>query len=146
MDAITTYLKKLDAKGQQKFAARCGTTVGYLRKAVSARQKIGDRLCIALEKESGRAITCEQVRPDVDWGYLRQSMPSAVQGEAGTVANPIVEVLKEQLSKAERCLEADPGNRLASIRARNCTDAIKDMATALANSAQTATENVAQGA
>ena len=27
--------------------------------------------CPAIERETGGAVTCEQLRPDVDWGYLR---------------------------------------------------------------------------
>lgn len=28
-------------------------------------------LCIVLERESHGAVTCEDLRPDVDWAYLR---------------------------------------------------------------------------
>jgi DNA-binding transcriptional regulator YdaS (Cro superfamily) len=73
MKLITTYLATLSPEDRAQFACRCGTTVGYLRKAVSIGQKLGESLCIALERESGRAITCEAVRPDVDWAYLRGS-------------------------------------------------------------------------
>jgi len=27
--------------------------------------------CPAIERETAREVTCEQLRPDVDWGYLR---------------------------------------------------------------------------
>jgi len=71
MSSITKYLNGLDVASQLDFARRCGTSVGYLRKAASIGQKIGEGLCIALERESQKAIRCEELRPDVDWAYLR---------------------------------------------------------------------------
>ena len=56
---------------QESFAKRCGTTIGYLRKAISTKARLGWDLCVALERESFGRLTCEQLRPDVDWAYLR---------------------------------------------------------------------------
>jgi DNA-binding transcriptional regulator YdaS (Cro superfamily) len=56
---------------QQAFAARCGTSIGYLRKVISTRCKIGESICINVERESGKTVCCEDLRPDVDWAYLR---------------------------------------------------------------------------
>jgi DNA-binding transcriptional regulator YdaS (Cro superfamily) len=71
MDCIKDYLNSLSPTAQAKFAKKCGTTVGYLRKAVSAEQKLGTSLIINLERHSGGAISCERVRNDIDWAYLR---------------------------------------------------------------------------
>ena len=71
MDELLAYLNSLDPADQQAFAKKCGTSVGYIRKAASVGQKVGESLCIAFERESARAVTCEQLRPDVDWAYLR---------------------------------------------------------------------------
>lgn len=71
MKSITVYLAGLPVEEREPFARRCGTTIGYLRKAVSVGQRLGESLCIALERESGRQIRCEELRPDVDWAYLR---------------------------------------------------------------------------
>lgn len=70
---LLTYLKTLDAKQRERFALDCGTTIGYLRKAVSKGQDIGDRICVNIEKYSVGAVRCEDIRPDVDWSYLRNS-------------------------------------------------------------------------
>lgn len=48
-----------------------------MRKAISTGQKIGESLCIRIERESSRAVRCEDIRPDVDWLYLRQSEAAA---------------------------------------------------------------------
>lgn len=80
------YLNGLPTSEQQDFARRSGTTIGYLRKATSKGQRIGEGLVINLERESGGAVRCEQLRPDVDWAYLRASFAtdtaSAHQREA----------------------------------------------------------------
>lgn len=87
MKAITAYLSSLPPDQRESFAQRCGTTVGYLRKAVSVGQRIGESLAIAIERESGRAVTVEQLRPDVDWAYIRgtnseQKQPAALASQA----------------------------------------------------------------
>lgn len=87
MKSITAYLATLPPDQRDAFAQRCGTTVGYLRKAVSAGQRIGESLAIAIERESCRAVTVEEIRPDVDWAYIRatnceQKQPPALDGQA----------------------------------------------------------------
>lgn len=77
MKPLLKYINSLPVAEQQAFAAACGTSVGYLRKAISTKQPLGESLCINLERESGRTVTCEQLRPDVDWAYLRNSQPAA---------------------------------------------------------------------
>lgn len=71
MRALLNYLNDLPPPEQAAYAVRCGTTVGYLRKAISKGQKLGESLVINLERESGAKVRCEEVRPDVDWAYLR---------------------------------------------------------------------------
>lgn len=71
MNDLLAYLNDLPPVDRESFARRCGTTEGYLRKAVSTKQKIGESLCINIERETARRITCEYLRPDVDWAYLR---------------------------------------------------------------------------
>lgn len=73
MKKLLSYLNGLPPSEQAAFAQRSGTTVGYLRKAISKGQKIGEGLCINLERESQRAVLCEDLRNDVDWAYLRST-------------------------------------------------------------------------
>ncbi len=77
MDSLRTYLNKLPKDQQQDFALRCGTTVGYLRKALSTNQRIGVELSIHLARESGGEVSFDALRPDVDWQYVRGSEPSS---------------------------------------------------------------------
>lgn len=76
MDELREYLNSLSVGEQVAFAARCRTSIGYLRKAISVRSRIGDRLAIAIDRESGGRVTCESVAPDTDWAYLRKKTAS----------------------------------------------------------------------
>ena len=73
MEKLLSYVNGLPTVEQTGFAIRCGTTIGYMRKAISKGQKFGIDLCINIERESGALVTCEELRPDVDWAYLRGS-------------------------------------------------------------------------
>lgn len=75
MKDLIDYLNSLPREQQEAFAAKCKTSVGYLRKAASVGQRLGERLCVALERESGGTIRCESLRPDVDWAYLASRTP-----------------------------------------------------------------------
>lgn len=85
MHEILDYLRDLPTGDRAGFAERCGTTVGYLRKAVSAKQQLGVDLCIRLERESGGVLRCERLCPSLDWDYLRAS---ALRGGAGIEQKP----------------------------------------------------------
>ena len=82
MKPLISYLNSLTTSEQAAYAARCGTSVGYLRKAASTGQRLGESLCIALDRESSGIVSCELLRPDVDWAYLRQSFWRKRKGAA----------------------------------------------------------------
>lgn len=71
MEAFVTYFNALTPAQKVDFAKRCDTTVEYFRKVVSTRQQFGEKLCIAIERETDGEVRCEQIRDDVDWNYLR---------------------------------------------------------------------------
>lgn len=73
MKKLQVYLNGLAPPAQADYAKRSGTTIGYLRKAISKGQKIGEGICIGLERESNGQVLCEDLRQDVDWAYLRNS-------------------------------------------------------------------------
>jgi DNA-binding transcriptional regulator YdaS (Cro superfamily) len=74
MDKLLTYLNSLDIESQAHFAARCQTTLGYLRKACSIKQQLGDGLCLRIGIESKGAVSPEDLRPDIDWQYMRSAL------------------------------------------------------------------------
>jgi DNA-binding transcriptional regulator YdaS (Cro superfamily) len=73
MQSLRTYLNSLKSEEQAAFAGRCKTSLGYLRKVLSTKERIRESLSIALERESNGAVPVEDTRPDVDWAYLRGS-------------------------------------------------------------------------
>jgi len=81
MESLRAHLNKLEPQAQAAFAANCGTTVGYLRKVISAGLRLGERLCIAIERETSGKIRCEDLRSDVDWAYIRGTEKTVIQSE-----------------------------------------------------------------
>lgn len=86
MEKLRAYINSLSPQQQQGFAERCGTSIGYLRKALSVKPNLSESLCINIERESGGAVTCEELRPDVDWAYLRGSGAVANNETTGSEA------------------------------------------------------------
>lgn len=61
-------------KGRTPFARAIGFTapaVDYWREAAG---KIPAEVCPTIERLTDRQVTCEQLRPDVDWAYLREAV------------------------------------------------------------------------
>jgi DNA-binding transcriptional regulator YdaS (Cro superfamily) len=74
---LRDYLKMLTASEKKDFADRCGTTIGYIRKNISTDGRFGLLLCVAMERASDGAVSCEELRPDINWSYLRDTSPPA---------------------------------------------------------------------
>jgi DNA-binding transcriptional regulator YdaS (Cro superfamily) len=88
MDKLLAFLNNLGKSERAEFCAACETTERYLRKAVSVNQRLGESLCINIDRESRGAVRCEDLRPDVDWAYLRGSAKDEqVDGVAGGPAD-----------------------------------------------------------
>lgn len=76
MDKLRDFLNTLPPGEQTAFAHRCGTTVGYLRKAISTKQRLGEGLCLRIGVESTGQVLPIDLLPDVDWQSLL-SVPAA---------------------------------------------------------------------
>lgn len=94
MDKLLAFIKGLGAVEKIGFATRCGTTLGYLRKAASTGQLLGESICINVERETGGLIRCETLRSDVDWAYLRNSGLKTVE-LAGQTAPQAIQAVTE---------------------------------------------------
>jgi len=68
---LRNYINSLSPAAREAFEKESGTTINYLRNAVSAGKKIGADIAIAIDRASRGAVPCEEIRPDVDWEYLR---------------------------------------------------------------------------
>lgn len=87
MDKLLAYLNTLAPGDREDYSKRCDTTVGYLRKACSVKQQLSEGLCMRLAGESQGAFRPEDLRPDLDWDYLRRVLHFAQQPTAQGVAN-----------------------------------------------------------
>ncbi|MFW9082429.1 transcriptional regulator [Pseudomonas sp. P2757] len=67
------YIKALDKSALDAFAARCLTSAGQLRQVAYGNRRASVALAVCIERESQGVVSCEQLRPDVDWAYLRGS-------------------------------------------------------------------------
>lgn len=71
------YIKSFDKNALDSFAGSCGTTSGQLKQVAYGYRRPGAALAISIERESARAVTCEDMRPDIDWAYLRGTKSAA---------------------------------------------------------------------
>ena len=63
----------MPTSAREAFAMRCGTTYGHLRNVAYGSKTCAESLAINVDRESHGAVRCEDLRPDVDWAYLRRS-------------------------------------------------------------------------
>lgn len=68
---LKTFLKSMSLTERVGFADKCGTTYPHLRNVAYGLRKAAEKLSIAIERESGGLVRCEELRPDVDWAYIR---------------------------------------------------------------------------
>lgn len=65
MDTLRQYLSTLQVTQQADYAVRAGTTIGYLRKALSKGQRFDGALARRLDEESGGSVSRHELRPDI---------------------------------------------------------------------------------
>lgn len=70
---LIDYIKPLSKDALDELADRCSTSSGQLKQVAGGHRRCGENLAINIERETGAAVTCEELRPDVDWAYLRNS-------------------------------------------------------------------------
>lgn len=70
---LIDYINSIPEEDREAFAKRCGTSLGYLRQVAYGNRRCRESLAINVERESVRKVLCEELRPDVDWAFLRSS-------------------------------------------------------------------------
>lgn len=66
MEELKNFLNSLTVDEQKKFSAMCGTSVGYLRKAITKKAKLGPVLSVKIEISSHGAVTRKALHPN-EW-------------------------------------------------------------------------------
>ena len=75
MEKLLQYLNALPPDERALFAGRCGTSVSYLRKAVSVGQLLGPALCVSIERASGGQVRRADLRSD--WPLIWPELDTA---------------------------------------------------------------------
>ncbi|MDR3445962.1 YdaS family helix-turn-helix protein [Dyella sp.] len=65
MKTLRAYLSTLSTIDQAAYAKQCGTTIGYLRKALSTKPRLDGALVRRLDEESGGQVSRQDLRPDI---------------------------------------------------------------------------------
>lgn len=72
--SFKTFWLSMAIPERQAFAQRCGASYNYLNHyAFGAKKRIGESVAIAIDRESGRAVSMDELRTDVDWDYVRST-------------------------------------------------------------------------
>ena len=74
MDARVDYLSKaVELMGGLRSAQKTLELNTYQALQAWRRTRVPAEYCPAIEKATQGAVRCEDLRPDVDWAYLRQT-------------------------------------------------------------------------
>lgn len=65
METLRTYLATLSTVDQAAYAKRCGTSIGYLRKALSTKPRLDGALVRKLDEQSEGKVSRFDLRPDI---------------------------------------------------------------------------------
>lgn len=68
--------------GQRVLADRLGVTPPFVNQWLSGYRRVPAERCPDIERLTGGAVRCEDLRPDVDWGVLRTGAPQPESQES----------------------------------------------------------------
>ena len=89
METLRTYLSTLAPEQQAMFAIKAGTTIGYLRKAMSKRHRFDGALARRLDEHSGGLVSRSELRPDIFDPPATTSPRTAYRSAPGDIATAI---------------------------------------------------------
>lgn len=81
MEQLRIHLNGLSQENQKSFSDSCGTTIGYLRKAISANDLLNPITCVQIEKISNGIVSRKDLRPD-DWVKIWPELLEATKPES----------------------------------------------------------------
>lgn len=91
VDSVTSFNERVIMKLKECIAAHGMTQAEVARKFKVTREAVSQWIlhnqvpavhCIELEKMFVGGITCEEMNPNVDWGYLRKTKKRSNKGES----------------------------------------------------------------
>ena len=91
MNAIHPVRKAVDIVGSAtELAKRLGVTPPSIHQWISGFRRVPAERCPLIERATGGAVRCEELRPDVDWAVLRGTAAATAardSGATGTLAD-----------------------------------------------------------
>lgn len=79
MDALNEAILKIGT--QSRLANAIGVAPQVVHNWI-VRGRVPAEHCPTIEKVTDGCVRCESLRPDVDWGYLRGSVPATLEAGA----------------------------------------------------------------
>ena len=64
---------------QSALAKQVGVSQGMVHQWVTGIRPVSLDKCIAIERATGGAVTCEELRPDFDWSYLADRITKSTE-------------------------------------------------------------------
>ena len=77
---LKTFFFGLSPEGRDAFSEKCGTTAGHMRNVAYGYKPASTELAVAIEHESKKAVTRQEMFPDTfkkKWPELRPSKQKA---------------------------------------------------------------------
>ncbi|RKG33419.1 hypothetical protein D7V21_09620 [Acinetobacter guerrae] len=71
--SLQKFFLSLSDSEKEEFAAACKTKVGQVQQIMYGYRKCNPALAIAIDRESKGQVTCEELCPEADFAYLRNS-------------------------------------------------------------------------
>lgn len=73
------FIKPLEKAALDVLATSCLTSAGQLKQVAYGNRRPSASLAINIERETLGQVTCEEMRPDVDWAYVRGTKQQAIE-------------------------------------------------------------------
>lgn len=70
---LKDYLSELQRGGISMLAKELDISTSYLSQLASGKASMSPERAIEIEKATNGAVRCEDMCPDIDWAYLRNS-------------------------------------------------------------------------
>lgn len=68
--SLKTYLSK-ERGTASRLARALGVSAVTVHEWTTGKKRVPAERCVEIERATDGAVTCEELRPDVDWAYLR---------------------------------------------------------------------------
>jgi DNA-binding transcriptional regulator YdaS (Cro superfamily) len=84
-----------------KLAAALKVYPSFISKIANGTKRVPLEQCVPIEQFTEQQVTCEEMRPDVDWAYLRNSNANQAQAQAtpAPAATDLIAVIESKMTE-----------------------------------------------